>query len=437
MIGIGLNLWRRGGGINYGNQIPVEYMQRIANTGNDGREYTLGGGWLSALPPSVQDVGGPTDGIYGGLSFESVNIAGGVSSASLRLVVTSEFSPGVWTLTAESNGVSASTAWGGSHLPNSATPTASAITGNSTAVGTYNIDVTQLVNEVMTGAAWNAGQRINFMLKAPAGGFASCAFAHYPSTAAATLTMTSYVHKIMKFDESQYLYKNTGTPIIAGDGRYGTIVMKVTMKAGLPHGGAGTPRDLFSLIQASPARQLIRLNVALHNDDNTDLGINSTDLSVIGFKDSWLADLPLAQPRTFHIAFDSVGNVTRTWVDGVETGLGIPAGFVFTGTVDFSAATLCQIAQGGNTPGIGGPFNGYIGLVWVDISNSASSMITDPTLFYRGGDVNLGTDGTRFGRLPAPKVFYGGAQEAADWQAGTNQGTAGDFTAVGTFVEVP
>lgn len=44
-----------------------------------------------------------------------------------------------------------------------------------------------------------------------------------------------------------------------------------------------------------------------------------------------------------------------------------------------------------------------------------------------GADVDLGTDGTLSG-LAAPLIFYGGRQTAANWNAGTNQGTGGDFT---------
>lgn len=178
---------RRASGVNGGAAAPTLYSQQITNTANDGREYT--GAWLPNSPTTVFDLGGAGDGIYAGLTFDTVNVTGTVSSAILDLVITAEAAPGTWTLYAESNAAAASAVWSGTHLPNAATPVATNIPGNSTAVGTYSIPVTTLVNEVMAGANWAAGQRINFFMKAPVGSYASCTFASAPAGNAPTLVL--------------------------------------------------------------------------------------------------------------------------------------------------------------------------------------------------------------------------------------------------------
>lgn len=87
-----------------------------------------------------------------------------------------------------------------------------------------------------------------------------------------------------------------------------------------------------------------------------------------------------------------------------------------------------QVSDGTKVDGAQMAFVGF----WASTSRSAA-YITDPSIFFFGGrDTNLSIDLTVGGRLPAPLVAFGGTQTAANWNAGTNMGTAGTFTMNGT-----
>lgn len=418
-----LRYWRRGGSTGI-------YEQRISNTDYDGRWYSTIDNWSSVAPLQVTDIDGvgavqlPTWSFIGTEAF-----AGGVLSASLELTTAQVYTPGSWVLQAEADSADV---WSASHRPGTATPTATSITVVSGASPqTHTIDVTTLVNEVMAGAAWTPGRPINFWVKPlTIGAFVYARFEAVPSAHAAKLTMTPYAHTPYAFNNANYLYKTSGAASVAPDAAYLAIAVKFRVNGAALPSPSGSAMDIVQA--ATTIMQLIRLNIAYNNDSNTDAGLYATDYSVVGFKDNFLLPAPGDGWHTLHIFWDAANQDFHSYVNGVDTSyVSPPAAFsVGPGVVDFTSVTNWQIGAGGGTPGSGSRFWGDMAMVWVGISATPVAAFNDPTLFYKGGDCDLGSDGTRYGRLPAPQIFFGGRQTPTNWQAGTNQGTGGDFVYV-------
>lgn len=414
------------------------YAKRITDTNNDGRWYSTIDNWNAAALLQVNDLDGVGTVIYPTWAFTGTGAltGAGVQSAILELNSTQVDVGGSWRIRAESNASAASTPWSAMHKPGTATATATSVTVVST-VGTpekHLVDVTTLVNEVMAGAAWVPGTPICFWAEpVTLGAFVNVTFAAAPSASAAKLTMTPYAHTGFEFNSANYLYKTAGASSVAPDAEYVCIAVKFRVNAGATPAPSGVAMPILSAAQTTPARQIIRFNIAYNNDGNLDMGLNATDFSLITLKDGVLSPQPGDGWHTVHIYFDTAGQEIKAYVDGVLKNYITPPDGAFSvgpGVADFTHATIWQIGSEGSAPGSGNEFWGDIAFAWIGISATPVAAFADPTLFYKSGDVDLGPDGTRYGRLPAPKVYFGGRQGSAGWQAGTNQGTGGAFVYV-------
>jgi hypothetical protein len=134
--------------------------------------------------------------------------------------------------------------------------------------------------------------------------------------------------------------------------------------------------------------------------------------------------LVAGQDNVVHFAAYNDGADTRAyvWVDGVLSGSGI----VGTATgMTFGTYTDWRLFD--NVAGTA-RFSGEVKLAWITAGDTAAHYIT-PSDYDFGNERDLGVDGSAPGVTPI--VFYGGTQVAADWNAGTNQGSGADWTMQG------
>lgn len=142
------------------------YDFTLTDDADDGHEF-IGAAWINT-GRNVSDVdasGGMSSGdtIFA-LSFPNVTAAGTVTNATLTLAVVMQTVSGTLRLKGESNASAASSQWGSGNLPSAATMTSASLDFAST-VQTNNLDVTDIVNEILGGAQWNSGQRMNFRVE--------------------------------------------------------------------------------------------------------------------------------------------------------------------------------------------------------------------------------------------------------------------------------
>ena len=130
---------------------------------DDGLE--LGGTWYAAGEPG-RDGGAGNDSkfgaVNGGLRFPSFNESGSVGSATLELNITGGSGTGVATIYGDD--VDDAAAWGSSDKPSGITQTTAtaAFSRSSGATGSYTIDVTDIVNEILARGGWSSGNAIRF-----------------------------------------------------------------------------------------------------------------------------------------------------------------------------------------------------------------------------------------------------------------------------------
>jgi hypothetical protein len=141
------------------------------------------------------------------------------------------------------------------------------------------------------------------------------------------------------------------------------------------------------------------------------------------------------QPNVIQIAARSatseLDSWCEVWVNGVSSGriggvAGQSGGFLFN---TYSQWGLFATYAGGSKFGnAGGPAGGSAGLAWITAGATAAHYITPGTYDFNNIR-DLGVDGSAPGVTPI--VFYGGKQTAANWNAGTNQGSGSDWTMQG------
>lgn len=137
--------------------------------------------------------------------------------------------------------------------------------------------------------------------------------------------------------------------------------------------------------------------------------------------------LVAGQDNVVHFAAynDGVTTYASVWVDGalsVSNSTGTATGMTFGTYTDWRLFD--------NVAGTG-RFAGEVKLAWITAGDTAAHYIT-PTDYDFGNVRDLGVDGSAPGVTPI--VFYGGQQVAADWNAGTNQGSGADWTMSGDGV---
>lgn len=227
----------------------------------------------------------------------------------------------------------------------------------------------------------------------------------------------AYTHNMVVFDgTNDYLRKTSGAGFLP-DGTYGTFAFKLkrnVVGGGVQyiwHGYDGITG--FNYLRFTAANTL---EICLADSGFT-AGVSLATLA------SGLNSTTAAY--TGHIAFSGAGAGTvRCWINGTETTESL-AGITYDygpGALNFS--TLVTHSIGTQQTGAL-RLEGNLGLFWFAMGTTSAHYITDPTAFYASGDVDLGS-GTVSG--VTPRLFYGGQQVATNWNAGTNQGSAGNMT---------
>lgn len=144
------------------------------------------------------------------------------------------------------------------------------------------------------------------------------------------------------------------------------------------------------------------------------------------------------QPNLIQVAARSATSYSDSyaeiWVNGVSSQAtggspGASGGFLFN---TYSQWGLFATYAGGSKFGnAGGPAGGSAGLAWITAGATAAHYLRKETYDFNNIR-DLGIDGSAPGVTPI--VFYGGAQTAANWNAGTNQGSGSDWTMQGDGV---
>jgi len=171
--------------------------------------------------------------------------------------------------------------------------------------------------------------------------------------------------------------------------------------------------------------------------NTTNLTLQISDYPAVHGIQTWTAATTLFDETTewtLHVAVSKDGSGSgRAWANGVELTPKTP--WVLTpGDIDLSTITGWRI---GRSFADSQDLNANLSFLWLAAGATPDYYITDPSKFYNSAvgqptDVDLGDDGSNPGVVPL--IFFGGLQTAADWNAGTNLGTGGDFTMNGDNV---
>jgi len=230
-----------------------------------------------------------------------------------------------------------------------------------------------------------------------------------------------YSHHLVRLDGSSYLSKAAA---VLPNFQYATLCFKARwdcLNRTFMGGWEATNTQYVTRVSSATTDTNLDVTAALSSDP-----INFSSVAEAGVNHDYIDEL-----ITWHIAMDLASDRFRAWRNGVLFA-DVPwttAAF----TADASAIDTFALFTLANSPGTGN-FVGLCGVVWMVAGATSASLITDPALFYNGGDVDFGPDGTSYGALPAPQLYMGGVKAGADWH--TNRGTGGDFTVTGTIAEV-
>jgi len=214
-------------------------------------------------------------------------------------------------------------------------------------------------------------------------------------------------HNMVAFDGGDCLYQSAA---LFPDAAYGTIAIKFRPTS------VGTP----------VTQNLIHFGAA-----NRRLTISNADLAYTGvFGATTTSNIDITGATalandtdyTLQISWDGALDVVTCTVNGIQQSTG---GWTVPGA-QLLLTNATQLGIGGTGAGV--VTNGFIGQMgFVLIAAGATSAFNiNPALIYNGGDVDLSNIGV------TPQIFFGGTQVETDWNAGTNQGSAGGtFTMVG------
>ena len=217
-------------------------------------------------------------------------------------------------------------------------------------------------------------------------------------------------HNMVAFDGTND-YLNRGALFTgAVDARYMTLAFKFK-----PMKAVGTAQNILHF-GAANAR------IILLDDNKITFALTAAAFGGATLGGAQATALTTGNTYTCHLAVDWAAPAFGFWVNGVDDGSTIlQAGT--PGNATWATGGLAQTAIAGSHTGAF-KFEGQFGFFWFTVGNTTASYITDPTKFYSGGDVDLGTNGTGSG-LTQPVIFFGGRNTAADWN-----GTPGTSSAV-------
>ena len=240
-------------------------------------------------------------------------------------------------------------------------------------------------------------------------------------------TPEAWTHNMVTFDGSDSLNRGADLTGVTTFDR-ATIVLKVNLASESPT----LSRTIFHIDDAIVD---LTFKVAVHPDRRLSFSCQDIGGSK-GTNGPAVVTAPLTPGTDYlvHIAFRNATGIQslRSWVDGNEQT--VTQSFLGAGTID-AAALGTNVKIGGVSAVEQGGFKGELGLVWVAFGTTAAAYVTDASKFYASGsEVYTGPAGA----LPSgtsPAVMFGQQQLAADWNAGDNLGTGGDFTMSGAVVE--
>lgn len=309
------------------------------------------------------------------------------------------------------------------------------------ASGNINVDVKTIIQELVNRSGWVSGNSVNLRARDEAyvaGNGTLVSFVDYPTTGYGRLAVsyTPYTsHTMVNFDGvNDYLRR--GATVFSGNPK--SLVMYA---------------DFVSQEYWDADQTIMSAGALL-----PELTIDSNGLMAFSCTSgvSFVAVTSAAIPVSTHIR--AVACFQGDTVHGAANGyakLWISSGggaFTLYSSVisDAGDTTICDVSGATNfhlctahtalfrfgrildASKVDGAQVGFLG-VWASTSRTGA-IVTDPTIFFdpaTGRDRNLSVDLTVGGVLPAPLVAFGGTQTAANWNAGTNQGSAGAFTMSG------
>ncbi|MDP2322560.1 MAG: hypothetical protein Q8N51_00840 [Gammaproteobacteria bacterium] len=203
--------------------------------------------------------------------------------------------------------------------------------------------------------------------------------------------------------------------IFSADADYLTIVIRFKRNS------SSTQRLFDSGVSASIARVVVGITssalIFSFIDSTNGKGFSSGSVSLGQTLDT-------TTTYTLHIACSVASGVTQIYLNGTPLSSSPFSWSLTAATINLSTIVTSAI---GSTLAAGSKANADLSLVWIGAGMSSSYYITDPSKFWNaGGTPALGADGSAPGAVP--QIFYGQLQDAAGWNAGTNQGTGGNYT---------
>ena len=236
----------------------------------------------------------------------------------------------------------------------------------------------------------------------------------------------AYAHTPVRF-ASDYLYSDTATGF--GSIGYLTIAFKVRFST-----STAASQNIFVLNDSINGQTLIVRRTAssgnltvIFKDADVPSGLAITTIPAAFETSGWTTSY------TVHIAISKDGaSALKVWVNEASVFDNVWPGGFSVESLNFSAADIVRIGASSANGNLLN--NADMSFIYVKMGNTSASYLTDTTLFYDSGDVDLGADGTLSG-APAPEFFYTG--EAAAWNSGVNLGTSIDLTMSGTVDPVP
>lgn len=404
---------------------PLLYDYTETNP-DDGRFYITAQNFSYVFPLTVDDGGNGPRGDFtqlAGLSYPAVPIAKGtvVTSAILTLHYNAGDATQLQVFGVSNATIATSTGWTNTVddiLDFYAHETVGVTFPTVFDASDMDVDVTDIVNEILSSTNWVSGNAIRFWVEP-----VDASPATYQLTTGdprLVIRLDPYVgHTMVVFDgvNDWLYYSNSENDPALVDGRYVTIAFKIT-----PRKVAGTSQVILGMGGSTQSMTIYTGNqLRLQWNTATFGGLrmsNYTTPLVMDTDTSYIV----------HMAFDCSATpgprVMNLWANGQP----VAVAPIFSGASDvatFTHAAILGTTVGSQTYTGSSPLQADMGFFWMTVGDTTAEYITDPTKFCTAGgaDVDLGSDGSLAGIQPI--IFFGGSHTAADWNTGTNYGTGG------------